>query len=119
MSHTITVGVTTYTLLAFDGFAGERRARNVLHALANSNAKAVALRTAAKRSGRARVLMPVTGTSAMGLVNALSTASTATLATTATDLTGLGMTFVVSGSVRYTLDATRTRWVIEFDYQEV
>lgn len=118
MSSTITAtsgaGTTSPTLIL--GYATSRESRNIVHDIIGGGI-AVALVAPRPRSGDLRLFYPEEADAWAAL--ALHGHET-TFSLTDTDRPGIGMTYVVNGSVSLALDEqTRTRWTVTVPYQEV
>jgi hypothetical protein len=107
-------GSTAPTVI--DGYETERESRNVVHDLIGGGI-AVTLILPRPRSGEL-TLHYATEVQAWGALALLSNESAYTL--TDSDRPGVGMTFVVNGSVQLALDDdTRDTWTVSLPYQEI
>ena len=117
MTTTVSDGTTTLTPLLVDGYSAAREARNLLHAIIDTEWHSVTLRPAHPRSGTLRLACET-------LADALAMdelhAQPAILTLADTTLPGLNMQYVANGSITVELDDdTRKHWWVEVDFQEV
>lgn len=115
---TISDGTTTITPILIDGYESTREAGNVVHKILGTPVPAISLRAAGLRTGRLTALLE-SRAAALALENVLAGANLLTF--TDTDTT-LSMTFGLDGDggIVTRLDpATRRRWTVAWDFQEV
>lgn len=117
MAHTIsaTNGAGTVTPAAIEGYNPRRVSRNKIHDLLDGSI-GVAYIAPRPRSGTLRMLFP-TETDAFVAYNLHAIETSFQLASS--DVSSIGMTYVLDGSLDIDLDSEQGLWWVEVGYQEV
>jgi hypothetical protein len=117
MTATLTDGTTTVAAIFALTHEASRESRNVIHNIIGRPDPDVSLAPAGLRTGTLQLLFPA-------LADALACESLAAsgvpLTYTDTEQPSSGMRFVLTGTVRRTLDPqARKRWTVDVPFQEV
>ena len=116
MTTTITAVTSedTTTPIAVDGYETSRQSQNIIHDLI-SGGIAVTLIAPRPRAGRLELIYD-NETDAFAALNLHAEETVFTIARD--DITAIGMSYVVDGSVDLEVDQTRTMWRASVGYQE-
>jgi hypothetical protein len=114
---TITHSTGSISAASIESYATTRESKNILHSIIGRNSVEVTTAPAGLRSGSVKFLF-LNHTNALTAEALLAKAGTFTLAIS--EMTGLNMTFVLSGSLTVEqLSEGFEQWTVEVDFQEV